>query len=423
MSYNFIVYYFQCQSYHIYNTLTKKITLKKTLPKKVNNFEMLGRNYKATDEDLIKYANDLIKCNDEMNQYLRSQNINYDYLKSNIKNGVEQPVNHYKNTMSFFKCFSNKEIRERINKSEVIDKIEESYYMRCHNAGLRYDGYDSNGQLVDCYGYDKKNFYSSILSESSYSIANGKNKPKNSYFQIPTNKGYESKITEIDINNIKYGIYNVLISCDDKEINKVFCFSKDQYYTHYSLIHAYRLKEYFPTLKIELITNNKYNCYVYDEVVESNKLFSSWFKHIKKLKELYPKNIIVKILSSNLWGTLSKYKKVTYNYDTIENMKIDVGTDFNDNDYLIDEHIDDKMTLINTNDPYSYKFRLKPFVTSFGRAYMSSIIFHYGYKDVIRVCCDAAIFNKPLDIKPSSTFIIEDKHTGQFLMPFKLNNL
>ncbi len=80
MSYNFIVYYYQYQNYHIYNTLTKKITVKKTLPKKVNNFEMLGRNYKATEEDLIKYANDLIKANDEVNQYLRSQNIKYDYF-------------------------------------------------------------------------------------------------------------------------------------------------------------------------------------------------------------------------------------------------------------------------------------------------------------------------------------------------------
>lgn len=408
-NYNFITYYYLNDKYHCYSHLTKKITVKTKLPMKINNFEMLGKGYKATDEDLIRYTEDLIKANDEFVEYLTSKNIRYNYLKKYVKDGKEKYINHYKNCITFFNCFSNKEIRQKIKDSEAIDKIEEDYHRKCYNTGIIYEDYKSDIP-IQCYGYDKKNFYASLLGQKSYK------------YEIPINKGYETKITKLNKDNIKYGIYKCKISCSDPEVRKVFSFSKLHYYTHYSILQAYKLQEYFKDMTIELITDTEYNAYVYDELVDSYKLFEGWYNLITEMKEKYPKNLIVKLLSSSLWGQLTKYKQVVYNKTTIDEKDLNVGRIYEKCDYLIVDYFEGKHTLINLNDPYVNKFRLKPFLTSLGRNIISNIALRFNYKDILRVYCDAIIFNKQLVMKTTKpTFIPDEKHTGMYKFPFRNN--
>lgn len=416
MEYNFNVYYKDYDKYHFYNNTTKQIYIKAKLPTKISNFE-LTKGYETKQEDLIRYSNDLLKCNEELKTYLKSKNKDYDYLKYEA-NGKDKIIGHSSNVLSFFYYFSKKETREKFEESSIIDKIEESYFRKCNNSGIIYEEFETKTP-VKCYERDMKHFYPSLLGEKSYKL------------EIPINKGREIKISKLDKNKIQYGIYNVKISCPNSDIKKVFSFSKEHYYTHYSLIHAFELKEkYFNDLEIELITDGEYNAYVYDELIKSSDIFEGWLKNIVELKNLYPKNFICKKLASSLWGTLCQYKKIEYNLKTIEKKDLDTGRDFEECNYLIDDIRHDYKTeknyytLINTHDSYIHKYaRLKSFLTSLGRHQISKRICYYGIQNVYRVYIDGVVFNQEFETKPNAKFVPSNKHTGEFKFPIKRKKL
>lgn len=407
----FITYYHDGENYHIYNYMTKKIIVKAKLPNKICKFEILGKNYIQNDNNLEVYANDLYKANNEVVEYMKSNNKTFDYLSSYEKKGKIFYGDHNANIKKFFYYFSNKEIKAKINASESIDKIENWYYNQCYNSGLIYTKFKSDVP-IQSYGFDKKCFYPNILGSS------------NSKFQIPINKGYESKIDKLEKNKLEYGIYNVKIICDNPDVLKVFSFSKNNYYTHYSINHAFELKEkYFKNMTIELLTDKEYNCYLYKKsnLIKSYSLFGDWFGYIREMKEKMPKNMIVKLLSSSLWGYLTTYKRITIKEENLDNY--DIGGEY-EIENTIYNYKEEKVysVLINQDNPYMYKYRLKPFITSYGRQMIASIITNTSkLENISRVYCDGVMFiNEAPKFKTKNTSFVEDpKHTGFFTFPLK----
>lgn len=409
---NFITYYHDGENYHIFNFNTKKIIVKQKLPLKSNKFEILGKTYIQNDDNLEVYANDLYEANKEFVEYMKSKNKQFNYLDSYTKNGEVVYADHNANIKRFFYYFSNKEIKNKIKNSENIDEIENHYYNQCYNSGIIYNKYHSDVP-IQSYGYDKKNFYASILGST------------NSKFEIPINKGYEMKIDKLEKDKLEYGIYNVRIICNNPDVLKVFSFSKNNYYTHYSILQAYELKEkYFKDMTIELITDKEYNCYIYkkQDLIKSNSLFGDWFKYINELKQLHPKNMIVKLLSSSLWGYLTCYKRITIPEEELFNYDLE-------NEYDLDDtkinYTDNKQyfILIKKDKPYMFKYRLKPFITSFGRQIISSIITNTSKLENVRyVRVDGIIFSDKLIFKYKNTSFVEDsKHTGLIQYPLQNN--
>lgn len=75
---------------------------------------------------------------------------------------------------------------------------------------------------------------------------------------LATKKGNISTIEHIPVetnkNGFIYGIYNVKVESDDVNFNKVFAYSKNNFYTHYSLNFArYYNYKYKNTVKLTLL--------------------------------------------------------------------------------------------------------------------------------------------------------------------------
>ena len=101
--------------------------------------------------------------------------------------------------------------------------------------------------------------------------------------------------TELDYENLQYGIYKVKITCNDPNFRKLFAFSPKHHYTHYSLQYAYEQSERF-NIQFELITDCDHNALVYNTLVESTKIFKSWFNYLITIKQKFPKNTLTIII-------------------------------------------------------------------------------------------------------------------------------
>ena len=151
-----------------------------------------------------------------------------------------------------------------------------------------------------------------------------------------------------------------------------------------------------------------------EDLIESNKIFNLWFETIKKLKDELPKNTLVKLLASSLWGYLSKSNIEIKTDDQFFN------SDFDENDYIIIDQVFKNnysyFKLINKNKKfYSTNFRLKPFITSFARCKTARTINDNNLIDnVIRIHTDGIVLDKEFDFSKYNIEIIpEDKTTGK----------
>ena len=85
MEYNFIVYFeLSSGSYRVWNYNTEELTTCFTLPDKISKFYMSGKQYTATDEDLIRYGKDLFSASEQLKT---SKYFYFDYIKpDDLKN-------------------------------------------------------------------------------------------------------------------------------------------------------------------------------------------------------------------------------------------------------------------------------------------------------------------------------------------------
>jgi hypothetical protein len=194
----------------------------------------------------------------------------------------------------------------------------------------------------------------------------------------------------------------------------VFAFSKDDHYTHYSLnfVLLYN-KEYGGDIKIEFVSNQ---ALIYDDLIDSSDIFYSWYNVLWKLKKEFPSNKIIKKLASSAWGELSNKKNIWKTEEAIIDEKLDISFDY-DSEYHIEEirvkPEGDIYRLLNLKtNIYEYQFRLKAFLTDFGRVKIAKIALQ-NIDNVVRIQTDSITFDKPI-VLTINNFAIDEKKCGKF---------
>jgi len=392
MNKNYIVYFkLQNNSFRVFHAENEKIETLIYLPDNKSKFYLSGK-YEATDEDLTRYGRDILIASEE----LKTSKILYDFdyiTPTKLDNGKMFYRTHTSNIERLFLMKGKK----YITKHEPINLTEAKWFKKCNNGGLQY----CIPGTYDCFGYDFSNYYASIMASDE--------------FKIPIKPGEEKYIELLD-KKIKFGFYHVRIGCLDEDFNKMFSYSPNNIYTSYSLKFALKYQETYD-VNIELVLDEGNNCYIYENNVltSGRKIFEMWYNTIIELKKEFPKNILTKMLSSSLWGHLSKKNTIHKTEEEADKEKLIIGMDERSNYIILDEIFkDDGSTvykLLNAKNPYKYNLRLKPFITSFGRN-KTGIMAHIDIKNVVRIHTDGIVYTTP-QIFYDSSFIPEDKTTGR----------
>jgi len=360
----------------LYNDDSFETLIHKPKETTYHHYEMM-KGYAATDEGLIKFKADMIRWNEE----LKSNDIlSIDWFK------------YYSHFMAVEMTFKRL-CKGKYEHFEPIDATESKWIESTHNGGLTY----CNAGEHKSYGWDFSSFYPTNMAQY--------------HFVMPHKKGVESFITEIPI-DIKLGFYRVRITSEHKDAIKLFAFCKTHTYTSISLKHALELKDEF-NFKIELIIDDKPNAYIYPKGVRASSVFGVWVDRLMKIKMKFPRNKLIKHLLSSLHGSLSRSNNIIKTYEEIqeEGLKISIGdeADYKIIDYVCNED-KEHYKLQSMIQPYRYNFRLKSFLTAFGRVKIAEVA-QVDLDAVIRIQTDGIVFNK--DIKLDFPLLVrDDKTTG-----------
>ena len=294
---------------------------------------------------------------------------------------------------------------------DSIDDVEYEWIEMCNNSALRY----CKPQKCESYGYDFRAFYPSILNSAD--------------IQLPTKKGKEYNIKELDFKKLMIGYYHVEITSNDERFNKIFNYSKYDVYTNISLLLANKCILQGWKVSIKLYESDDMpNCYLYgktakDNIYKSSNIFNTWHKVLMNLKSEFPTNKLIKHLLSSLWGTLCQHNKLFKTDEQIKKENMRVSHNYNiEYDYYIRNQTVDRYDnilneLVNTKHPYKYDIaRIKPFLLDRSRYITAKIAMLY-IDDVVRIHTDNVTFNKEHDdvmVKYSSfpTLIKEAKTSG-----------
>lgn len=395
------IYYEEGQQKLYYNIKTKKIVDK--LPEQSDTVKikqyMLHKGYEPTKAGIERYYQDFKKWCDELTES-KTVKMQYRYDKYYSDFNAIKSMYHYmagKNAKQYYQKLENRQLSR-----------EELYFVEdCNNSGHVYLDESRKDQFIKGYGYDYSGFYPWLMSKK--------------ILKIPLKEGtYKTleNVNEIDLN--LPGIYRVKITCSNPNIKKIFQFSKKSTYTNTSIHFMKYLHVNYPTLfklddvNFEMVNDGKPNSLIYDKFVTGDVLFGEWYDKIAKLKEEYPKNGLVKLLSSMLWGRLSRAK---YNYLTEEE------SDDMDPDELKRLHTGN---IITKRDGTVYhkvienlpRFALlKPFLTSLARKIIAEAILKLDpeLKSLVRCYTDGIILDKPCKIRNTVNFKllkVEKKTTG-----------
>ena len=369
----YIIYYqLESGAYRYWGSKYKKIITKPCLPKRIEgpkkrfsyNMYHMFKGYEPSDEGLIKYNNDFTLWCDELESN-QIYPIHYKHFWSSYT-AVELT---FKNL-----CKGKYEHHKEITIDEYI------WFNKCYNSGLLY----CEPGTYDCYGYDYSRFYPLILASDD--------------FKIPTKEGKSIILTKMPkLSERKYGLYKVRITCDNNDFRKLFSFSPEHVYTHYSINQAKKYQNKYD-VKIDLICDGKPNAYVYEDndLESSGSIFKVWYDTLNSIKKLYPSNKLVKHLMSSVWGHISKNNKIRVTEEDIILDFMDVGMTPDCKWMIYEEHITEVSTyyeLINSKKPYKYNIRLLPFLTSYGRNKISEIS-RKDLSNVVRINNDGVCFKK-----------------------------
>ncbi len=374
------------------------------LPLSSNNFYMT-KGYEATDEDLIRYYRDIKVASDEL--YRSDELREFNYLKEYpMQDGNMYYRSHCSNIKSIFKMKARTDYKNH----ETIDCVEDSWFEKSHNGALMFCELGEH----QSYGYDFNMFYPRILGDKKFTDLK---------FKIPTKRGKETILSDLPLEVkdgqrvIPFGFYRMNIICENPNFKKVFSLSKENVYTHYSVLFILELiANHGFQIDIRLIQDGEPNAYLYDDadIVPSYNIFHHWFSCMYNLKKKYRKNILVKIISSSLWGHLSQKNTICVDSKKIGDYDVDIG---NDAEYKIVDIVakrdgSEYYELLDTAHPYIMNLRLKPFITSYGRNKIARVALSM-IDNVIRIHTDGVAFNKPYS-KESYAFLPESKTTGKF---------
>jgi hypothetical protein len=246
--------------------------------------------------------------------------------------------------------------------------------------------------IGDVYKYDIKSHYPHLMTSKG---------------KFPIKRGSFEKITELPLDYYRYGIYRVIVHpSEDENINKLYRFSFNNYYTHTSLEHAKKLN-----LKVELIIDDEPNYLYYspDKLISFEEVFKPYVMYLFNLKNQGANK--AKDLLNRLWGRLGEY---------------DRSKKYDDKEIIISE--DDEITelrpcnknesvnLIKTNKinkPYKTNYaRLIPFLKAMDRKKMSECMYEHR-NNIHQILTDGFLCDKLIhsntDVK-----LGELKYEGQF---------
>jgi hypothetical protein len=359
---------------------------------KTKRHYFLLKSYEANDESLKQFALDFLNWVEELKH---NDIFKFDYCKYK---------SHESATIEIFKKLCHGKFEDM----EDIDDIEYNWIESCNNSGLLFC---KPGEYNNCRGYDFSSFYPTILTSER--------------LEIPTSKGREKTLKALDFKNLQLGFYKVKITSSDKNFNKIFSYSKQNVYPSMSLYLANQcITLHNMTVKIELI-EEKNNCYVYNKenTIKGSNVFRKWSKYLFKLKGKFPKNKLIKTITSSLWGRICENNKLFKTDQEISTEKLKVSLEYNKKfDYFIKgikfkKDGSSLYELVNIKKPYRFNIaRVKPFLISNGRYMISQIALMY-INDVIRICVDNVVFDQEHDdsIKKFKTYKLlkEEKTCGK----------
>ena len=381
---NYIIYFYDKLNgtFKTQDSQTNKVSDIVNLPLNTNHYHLF-KGYEASEEDLIKYAQDFkLWCNEiRYNEFLKIE-----YTKYSA---------HFYAVDFTFKRLTPKHLYEH---HKNIEFIENQWFDACHCGGLTF----CEPGIYNSFGYDFKSQYPNILVSED--------------FKIPTKEGiptFIKKLPKYKALKMGTGIYRVNIQCSDHNFKKIFAFSKDNRYVDIYLKFAMKHQKQF-NVTIELMVDDKPNAYLYDESsIENTKpIFYNWFNKLNELKRLYPKNKLVKHLMSSLWGTLTRKKKINKTPQQVKDENLEI--DFFDADYIIlNHHIyehKEYYELENKNEPYHYQMRIKPYLTAYSKIITAKVALE-DLDNVIRIQTDNVCFKKEQDFDIEN-LVPEDKTTG-----------
>jgi hypothetical protein len=351
-------------------------------------FELM-KKYEANDEGLRNYYRDFtIFCKDLFD--VENPRKNFPTIKYSY---------YYNHAIAVENTFMRLDGKIYNNMFPIITFTEYKWFEKTNNGGLLY----CKEGLHDSYGFDFSSFYPRNLSDID--------------FIFPISQGIEKTIEKLPLKskNIEFGLYRVKIISEDINFLKVFNFSSDNTYTSDTVKFCILLKEHFD-IKLELIIDNKPNFLYFEKTIDGRIVFGKWFDSLYNLRKKYPKNILIKHLMSSLWSSLSRNEKITKTEQQIidEKLSIDYNEDSNA-DYIIYDFIQ-KMNsecyfLTKKSNSYKYNFRIKSFLTSFGRIKMAKVAL-MNLKSLIRIQTDNLVLSTPTLKKTIDNLIVEEKTTG-----------
>lgn len=227
----------------------------------------------------------------------------------------------------------------------------------------------------ELYKYDIKSFFPYLLKQTTNAF--------------PIARGEFTKIDELK-EILGFGIYRCKISYNttDPTVNKLFRINNKNFYTQLDIYHARKLN-----LNIELIVDDKPNFLYYspDKLIKFGEVFKPYVDIMFNLKE--QKVNKSKDILNILWGGLSEV-------DKRKHYTLGDTYDYPD-DELITEIYPTKnnvFTIKTTSMNHYYKTpyaRLKPFLLSKSRAYISNMMMEYR-QDIKRIQTDGFYTTKPI---------------------------
>jgi hypothetical protein len=287
-----------------------------------------------------------------------------------LKNESNGMINLYKTGSSHDTALN---LFDRISKYIIPESIlqDEAEWIDNSSFGAIIWAKQYTGEL---YKYDVKSLYPYIMTSST--------------LKFPVKRGEFKKIENF-CEYIEFGIYRCIVNkSDDENINRLFRFNQDNYYSSIDIMNAKELN-----LNVELIQDDKPNFLFYsrDKLITFGEVFKTYVDLLFPLKENKVK--MAKDILNILWGSLcekdkrKKFIKDDFEIDEDDDI-LEIYPTINDDGHIV--------KTINRNNIYKTSFsRLCPFLTGQARRHMTKILLPYK-DEVQRVQTDGFLITKPI---------------------------
>lgn len=171
---------------------------------------------------------------------------------------------------------------------EIITPMEQEWINNSFLGGIIFS--KEQIEIENGFEYDKRSCYPSAMSDRN--------------FTFPIKQGEFKQLTDLPKDFVQYGIYRCIIErSGDEDVDKLFRFNKQNFYTHFDLTTARLLK-----LNIELIMDGEANTLLYTKNrLYGNKVFQGVLLDLFNIRK---KSKYAKKILNCVWGQLSSKKKI-----------------------------------------------------------------------------------------------------------------